>query len=428
MGEGLKYSLSYIQNRLIALAASSVFVGQAGATTLNLNLGESADGSEFIFGQTWTNVGGTNGIASGNVLFANGTTAAGVGVSSTNFSGSGTSGANPSDPNGVGFGGNRQLDSMTTSLLFAYGGSSPRVAFDVTGLAGHFQSNSANVSVWIGLNHVAPADIRLALNGATVASDIETLDHWTNGTILTANNVDLSSGTLSVLVDGAVPHIQGIRITDGTGFEQQTGIEVNKVTGQVTLTNGASPNLVMRGYQLTSTSGLLGTGQWSSFESQSLDGGTWSEANPSSTQLAELNLLGNSEIALDEQRGLGSVYLGGPGGGEDLVFEYLPVGSATPVRLPISYSTTPPAPGDLNADGFVGAEDLDILLAHWGQTVPAGAYNLGDPVADGTVNNADLQVVLDNWGDGTPPNVNIPEPTSTALLALGGCILIRRRR
>jgi len=424
----LRLLFTPIQNRLIALAAASVFVGHAGATTLNLNLGESADGSEFIFGQTWTNVGGTNGIASGSVFFANGTTASGVAVSSASFGGASGFGNNPSDAAGLNFGASSRLDSMTSSLLFSYGGS-PRVQFDVTGLAGHFANNRADVSIWVGLSSQSPGNaLNLEINGSTVASNFQSSNNWANGIVLTASNIDLSAGTLDVLVNGAVPHIQGIRITDGTGFEDQTGIEVNKVTGRVTLSNGASPNLAIRGYQLTSASGLLSKSHWDSFDRQGLDGGTWSEANPSSSQLAELNLLGASQMLLDERRGLGSVYVGGPGGAEDLVFEYLPVGSADPVRLPVIYSTTPPAPGDLNADGFVGHDDLDILLAHWGQTVPAGAQNLGDSVADGVVNAADLQVVLDNWGDGSTPEVNIPEPTSIALLAIGGCILIRRRR
>jgi hypothetical protein len=65
-------------------------------------------------------------------------------------------------------------------------------------------------------------------------------------------------------------------------------------------------------------------------------------------------------------------------------------------------------PGDLNGDGFVGIEDLDLLLAHWGDTVTPGDLASGDATGDGLVNADDLQVVLDHFGNGTPP----PEPTS----------------
>jgi len=58
----------------------------------------------------------------------------------------------------------------------------------------------------------------------------------------------------------------------------------------------------------------------------------------------------------------------------------------------------PEIPGDINGDGFVGLDDLDIIL--------------------------------NNWNSGTPPGVGtptIPEPASLALLGLGGLALLRRR-
>jgi len=84
--------------------------------------------------------------------------------------------------------------------------------------------------------------------------------------------------------------------------------------------------------------------------------------------------------------------------------------------------------GDFNADGLVGAADLDILLANWGEDVPAGLLALGDGSGDGTVGADDLQLVLDHWGEGEPPSVNIPEPGSLAVLGLVGMVLMCRRR
>ena len=42
-------------------------------------------------------------------------------------------------------------------------------------------------------------------------------------------------------------------------------------------------------------------------------------------------------------------------------------------------STESTLPGDLNDDGFVGGDDLDIVRSFWGQTVTAGDLLSGDP-------------------------------------------------
>jgi len=86
--------------------------------------------------------------------------------------------------------------------------------------------------------------------------------------------------------------------------------------------------------------------------------------------------------------------------------------------------------GDITDDGLVGADDLDILLANWGDAVGsgAGAMNSGDLSGDGVVGQADLNILLGAWGDGTPPEVNIPEPSALSLLSIGVLSMLRRRR
>ena len=78
--------------------------------------------------------------------------------------------------------------------------------------------------------------------------------------------------------------------------------------------------------------------------------------------------------------------------------------------------------GDLNGDGFVGLDDLDIVLTHWNQNVDADVWRVGDVTGDGYVGLDDLDVVLNNWNAGTPPTIDtratIPEP-STGLMLLG---------
>ncbi len=70
-------------------------------------------------------------------------------------------------------------------------------------------------------------------------------------------------------------------------------------------------------------------------------------------------------------------------------------------------------PGDLNADGFVGLDDLDIILANWNQNVGIADLSSGDISGDGYIGLDDLDVVLNNWNAGTPPtnaSALIPEP------------------
>jgi hypothetical protein len=86
--------------------------------------------------------------------------------------------------------------------------------------------------------------------------------------------------------------------------------------------------------------------------------------------------------------------------------------------------------GDLNFDGFVGIDDLNIVLGGWNNNVAPGVWGLGDPNADGFVGIDDLNIVLANWNNGTPPladaSTNIPEPGTLILLGVSCAALLRR--
>ncbi|MDZ4820043.1 MAG: PEP-CTERM sorting domain-containing protein [Planctomycetota bacterium] len=76
--------------------------------------------------------------------------------------------------------------------------------------------------------------------------------------------------------------------------------------------------------------------------------------------------------------------------------------------------------GDLNSDGFVGQDDLNLILSHWGQTVTAGDPLMGDPSGNGFVGQDDLNQVLGGWGQGAPPTIApVPEPASILLGGIG---------
>lgn len=87
------------------------------------------------------------------------------------------------------------------------------------------------------------------------------------------------------------------------------------------------------------------------------------------------------------------------------------------VRVRNYYDASAPLPGDLNADGMVGSNDLDIVRANWGRTVVPGDAAQGDASGDGSVGGDDLDLVRANWGGGAPAYV--PEPETVALLTLG---------
>jgi Stage II sporulation protein len=99
---------------------------------------------------------------------------------------------------------------------------------------------------------------------------------------------------------------------------------------------------------------------------------------------------------------------------------------------------TPPASGpifgDLNGDGFVGLDDLNIVLSNWNQTVPKGDLSQGDAGGngDGFVGLDDLNVVLANWNLGSFPPAEllaqVPEPGTLATAGLIAAAGLSRRR
>ena len=86
-------------------------------------------------------------------------------------------------------------------------------------------------------------------------------------------------------------------------------------------------------------------------------------------------------------------------------------------------------PGDLNGDGFVGGDDLDIVRSFWGQEVTPGNKLKGDPSGDGFVGGDDLDEVRAHWGEGTPPAPGaVPEPHMCVFFGVGLLSILLARR
>ncbi len=86
--------------------------------------------------------------------------------------------------------------------------------------------------------------------------------------------------------------------------------------------------------------------------------------------------------------------------------------------------------GDCNGDGFIGIEDLSIILGAWNMSVTPGNLLEGDTSGDGFVGIEDLNAVLGNWNAGAPPAsgllTTVPEP-GTLMYLMAGLLVARRR-
>ena len=107
--------------------------------------------------------------------------------------------------------------------------------------------------------------------------------------------------------------------------------------------------------------------------------------------------------------------------------------SATNIGDPYTMPTEEiPVPGalrgDLNDDGWVGQADLDIVLAMWGNSGAGITDPRADENEDDFVGQTDLDFVLADWGQGVPLTAPVPEPATMCLLAIGGAMLLKRRR
>ena len=88
------------------------------------------------------------------------------------------------------------------------------------------------------------------------------------------------------------------------------------------------------------------------------------------------------------------------------------------------------APGDTDFDGDIDDSDLGTAFASYnGPIGAAGGSNFasGDADGDGDVDDSDLGSLFAGYTGPLSPN-SVPEPTSLALLTLGGLLVARRRR
>ena len=84
--------------------------------------------------------------------------------------------------------------------------------------------------------------------------------------------------------------------------------------------------------------------------------------------------------------------------------------------------------GDADFDGDVDIADLSLLADNWDASVGM-TWSDGDFDDDGDVDIEDLSLLASNWEAGVPATAaHIPEPATIGILALGGVLLLGRRR
>ena len=220
------------------------------------------------------------------------------------------------------------------------------------------------------------------------------------------------------------------------------GIEVNKLTGAVTMKNTAGAALSIDHYSIKSLGGALNN-TWSGLGGLDSvgagEGQSWAKAGGAdANELAELFLLGESQFDPGEAHSIGTAYnpaVFGANNG-DLVFQYH---LSTGERLygPVTYLSGAAVNGDYNGNGIVDAADYTYWRDRLGQNSPLPNTNPLD--VDGVVTQAEYTYWKSRFGatsgsgsggEGLAATSAVPEPT-TAVLAMFGAglaALVARRR
>ncbi|HEY3391853.1 MAG TPA: LamG-like jellyroll fold domain-containing protein, partial [Lacipirellulaceae bacterium] len=137
-------------------------------------------------------------------------------------------------------------------------------------------------------------------------------------------------------------------------------LEVNTVTGRVTIKNSGAVPTNVDYYRITSAAGALDTATWNSLDDQNRDaigagaGESWDEAELSdSSTLAELFLLGASDVSSASPLELGHAYdpsILGAGVDGDLQFHVAEQGISNLTPAGVTYVTPGPLAGDYNGN------------------------------------------------------------------------------
>jgi acyl-CoA thioesterase-1 len=225
------------------------------------------------------------------------------------------------------------------------------------------------------------------------------------------------------VADGVHPDATGYQryvtpaIRHALGAEMGLTLLVDVESGRVAMSNQSDDARDLIGYTIASPSGSLLPG-WQSLAGHGVAG--WSEANPTTFNLSELNATGSTVLHAGALHDLGHAW--NEAMPLDLAFRYQTAdgtSQAGAVVYTIDKQTLGRSSGDYNNDGVVNAADYTV----WRDTLGGTGFSL---LADGDgnlrVDGGDIEVWADHYGltfQVAGRILAVPEPARALLLGAG---------